>query len=289
MYTKAVDSDTDITPVVTLSFTRPANTTAYGANDAVGIDATIQQVETATAAGNVSTSGDASVIVTAAGMTGSPRTVSVALLDTDDDGTAIGEKIRAALAADAIVSAFFTVSGATDQIILTAITGAANDATMNIAIADDTCVGVTAAPTSADTTAGAATGGAGSAIQTIATGLPAGSTLEFTDTTLRIDLSAVTASMTTFFLHLYSASPTAILDNATWDLVSADRSSYLGYLALGTPVDMGSTLFVQVANIGKRVVLASGTSNLYGVLVTTGGYTPTSAESFSITMHLERK
>ena len=39
---------------------------------------------------------------------------------------------------------------------LTALTAAANDGTLNIAIANGTCAGLTAAPTSANTTAGVA-------------------------------------------------------------------------------------------------------------------------------------
>lgn len=122
----------------------------------VSISGGTKQVETATAAGNISSSGNLTVTVTAAGMTNSPKAVSVAVLDTDDDGTAIGAKIRTALGLDADVAAFFDVSGATDQIILTAKTAAANDATMNIALANDTSVGLTPAATSANTTAGVA-------------------------------------------------------------------------------------------------------------------------------------
>jgi hypothetical protein len=66
----------------------------------VSMSAGTKQVETATAAGNISTSGNLTVTVTAAGMTNSPKAVSVAVLDTDDDGSAIAAKIRTALASD---------------------------------------------------------------------------------------------------------------------------------------------------------------------------------------------
>jgi hypothetical protein len=120
----------------------------------VSISAGTKQVETATAAGNISTSGNLTVTVTAAGMTNSPKAVSVAVLDTDDDGSAIAAKIRTALGLDADVSAYFDVSGATDAIILTRKAAAANDATLNIALANGTSVGLTPAATSANTTAG---------------------------------------------------------------------------------------------------------------------------------------
>jgi hypothetical protein len=137
-------------------------TTVYGTKafkGATSIDLPIKahsgvaQAETATAAGTVSTTGNASVVVTAAGMTGSPKTISVAVVE-NDDASAIAGKIRAVLAADAAVVAMFAVSGATDKVILTRLNPAANDTTLNIAIADGTSVGVTTATSSANTTAG---------------------------------------------------------------------------------------------------------------------------------------
>jgi hypothetical protein len=117
-----------------------------------------KQVTTATAAGTVTGAGNASVVVTAAGMTGSPKTypVAVALNDTP---TLVAGKIAAVLAADTVLSALYTVtnpSGAPTTIVLTAISGKANDTTLNVAIATGTATGITTAATSAATTAGAA-------------------------------------------------------------------------------------------------------------------------------------
>lgn len=113
------------------------------------------QVETATAAGTVTADpgGNATVTVKAAGMTNSPKDVTVPLL-LNDDANAIALAIRTALAADADVSEFFTVSGETDKVILTAKAAADNDSTMNIAIATGTATGVTAVATSTNTTRG---------------------------------------------------------------------------------------------------------------------------------------
>jgi len=115
----------------------------------------VKQAETATVVGTITSAGtkNATVTVTAAGMTNSPKTLNVAVVN-GDNASAVAGKIRVALAADANVSAFFTVSGATNQIILTTITAAANDGTMNIATDNGTCTGLTPAPTSADTTPG---------------------------------------------------------------------------------------------------------------------------------------
>lgn len=121
----------------------------------VAVVAGTLQVETATVVGTIggSGAGNATVVVTAAGMTNSPKTVSVAVANNDTASQVAG-KIRTALGLDADVSAFFTVGGATTAVILTAKVKAANDGTMNISTDNGTCSGLTAAPTSANTTAG---------------------------------------------------------------------------------------------------------------------------------------
>lgn len=119
--------------------------------------ASVAQVETATAAGTITGSGNATVIVTAAGMTGSPKTISVAVLngDTASDWAA---KVRTALGQDAAVTALFTVGGSGTSITLTRTSpdGVSNDATLNISLDNGTCTGITTAATSANTTAGVA-------------------------------------------------------------------------------------------------------------------------------------
>jgi len=124
------------------------------------------QVETATAAGTVTATGNASVTVTSAGMTGSPLTISVAVTNGDTASVWAG-KVRTALQANATIAARFSVFGSTTAISLQTTPAAvggvaiysANDATLNIALANGTSTGITAAPTSANTTAGVATSG----------------------------------------------------------------------------------------------------------------------------------
>jgi hypothetical protein len=113
----------------------------------------VYQVETATVVGTITLAGDATVIVTAAGMTGSPKTKAVAVA-LSDDASAIATKIRAALNADTAVTALYTVGGSGADITLTRKTYAADDNTLNISLADGTCVGITTAGSSANTTAG---------------------------------------------------------------------------------------------------------------------------------------
>lgn len=97
-----------------------------------------------------------------------------------------------------------------------------------------------------------------------------------TSTALAIHVTSVPSGMTSFRLHLYNAiPPSAIADNSAWDLPSGDRDSYLGYLDLGSPVDVGSTLYVQQDQVNK--LFRAGQEGLWAYLVSAGGYTPSSA------------
>jgi hypothetical protein len=142
----------------------------------------------------------------------------------------------------------------------------------------------------ADTTAYAAgdviginaSGSAGSAIHTFTSVGPAGTPIVITGADLTIGLTAVPAGMSSFRLHLYTASPTAILDNAAFDLVTADRGSHLGFIDLGTLVDYGSTLYTSALNVNLQTKLADSVTSLFGELVTVGGYTPASGTAFQV-------
>ena len=132
-------------------------------------------------------------------------------------------------------------------------------------------------------TAGDVVGAAAAAFSLPDLGL-SGSSILITSTSLEIDVSAVPSGMTSFRLHLYTVTPpSALADNAVWDLPSGDRASYVGYIDLGTPVDLGSTLYVEVSGINKQVKLTG--TGLFGYLVTNGGYTPSSAAVKGVKVH----
>jgi hypothetical protein len=108
--------------------------------------------------------------------------------------------------------------------------------------------------------------------------------IDIVSTSLRIDATALIASEAGYTLHLYSATPPSALgDNVAWDLPSGDRSVYLGKLALGTPVDLGSTLWVEVNNIWKQVRLT--TSSLFGYLTTDAAHTPVASRVYTVTLN----
>ena len=129
---------------------------------------------------------------------------------------------------------------------------------------------------------GAATGS--TAALTFASMGPSAGRVVLTSCALEIDLAGVIAGMTSYRLYLYNVTPPSALgDNAAFDLPSGDRASYLGYVDLGTPVDLGSTLYVELNGINKQIKL-SGTS-IFAYLVTIGTYTPSSADVHVITLH----
>ena len=137
-----------------------APTREYGyASQASGISVSAagvgtRQVETATAAGSATGNGTVNVTVTAAGLTGSPLLVPVTVT-SGDTAAQWAAKVRTALRANSVIRSMFEVTGATTAIILTKWAKAADDATLNIAIAANG-TGVTDAATSANTTPGVA-------------------------------------------------------------------------------------------------------------------------------------
>lgn len=125
------------------------------------------QRETATAAGTITQGGNATVVFTATGVTGSPITlnVPVALSDT---AAQWAEKVRVALAANTAIAAKYAISGTSTAIIATALPSTtlagvpfylANVSNLNISLDNGTCTGITTAGTSANTTTGVATSG----------------------------------------------------------------------------------------------------------------------------------
>lgn len=99
--------------------------------------------------------------------------------------------------------------------------------------------------------------------------------------TLLISDTALISGEANYTLHLYNVTPPSALgDNAPWDLPAGDRASYLGFISLGTPVDKGSSLFIQQDIINHQLRLLKG--SIFGYLVTDGAYTPSSARVYRI-------
>lgn len=123
-------------------------------------------------------------------------------------------------------------------------------------------------------TAGDVVGTSSSAIHQLSSVGPSGGMVLVQSVELLLAIGAVPSGMGSFRLHFYSASPTAIADNAAFNLVAGDRSSYLGYVDIGTPSDFGDTCWAQADYSGRELKLASGQTSLWCQLQTIGGFTP---------------
>lgn len=117
--------------------------------------------------------------------------------------------------------------------------------------------------------------------KSFAFGAISGSRIMITSASLEID--GGTAEVTAWRLYLYNVTPpSALADAATFDLPSGDRASFLGYVDLGTAVDLGSTQWVETHIINKQIKLA-GTS-VFGYLVNLTTLTP-AAVAHTVTLH----
>jgi hypothetical protein len=99
---------------------------------------------------------------------------------------------------------------------------------------------------------------------------------------LLIHVASVNSGMSGFRLHFYDASPTAILDNAAFDLVANDRTYWLDSVDLPTPTDRGSTITSQMTYPGVVLRPVTGSNSIYVQLETLGAYTPTSAAVYEL-------
>lgn len=133
----------------------------------------VAQIETVACAGTITaTTANIGVVVTAAGMTGSPKTITVSVVSGDTAETWAG-KVRTALNLDSAVTSLFTVGPSSTSANVTLTRNAlqsystpagtlsvftANDSTLNIAL-NAGASGATTVSTSTNTTSGVATVG----------------------------------------------------------------------------------------------------------------------------------
>lgn len=104
---------------------------------------------------------------------------------------------------------------------------------------------------------------------------------------MRAATNAVPATMGTFRLHIYNAAPTALADNAAYNLIDADVPKYQGYLTIGTPIDLGDNIWGQSDGVNLACKLAAGSTTFYGVLQTVAAFTPVNAAtSKTITLNV---
>lgn len=144
-----------------------------------------------------------------------------------------------------------------------------------------------------DTITLAAGVGAHSALDVIST--EAGEVLEFASLGVANDLicilgarmkyngNAVPTSSTGYRLHLYNASPTAIADNAAFNVPADDLAKYIGYIPLSVLSDLGDNCASVDNNINFTAKLVG--TGLFGILQCVAGETPAASCVFTITLN----
>lgn len=115
---------------------------------------------------------------------------------------------------------------------------------------------------------------AGDAIIRLAAVGPVGGAVSLETVELHFDTNAIPAGMTTFRLHLYGLSPAAVLDNAVYNLSSAEIARYLGFITLNAPVDFGDTIYSITTDIRRHINLVPYSGSLFAELETVGAFTP---------------
>ena len=114
---------------------------------------------------------------------------------------------------------------------------------------------------------------------------PPGKSILITSAVLYIASTAVISGETSYNLHLYNGKPpSAFTDADTWDLPAGDRASYLGKIALGSPVDIGASLYVETHGINKQIRMGES-GGLWGYLETVGAHTGAASRVYTVRLH----
>jgi hypothetical protein len=124
-------------------------------------------------------------------------------------------------------------------------------------------------------------GDANGAVGTFASMGPSAGRIMITSASLLI--ASATAEATAWRLHLFNVTPpSALADDAPFVLPAGDHASYLGYVDLGTAIDLVDAQWVETHGINKQIKLA-GTS-LFSYLVNLTTVTP-AAVAHTVTLH----
>jgi hypothetical protein len=111
---------------------------------------------------------------------------------------------------------------------------------------------------------------------------PAGSQLRLLWSSLL--LPSATIETTAWALHFFNVTPpSALADDAAFDIAAGDRASYLGSIAIAQIVDLGTTNYIE--GVQTKLLKLLGTS-AFAYLVN-GTTLTTQAVAHSITLHAE--
>jgi hypothetical protein len=108
-----------------------------------------------------------------------------------------------------------------------------------------------------------------------AAGAPPGANLLITLAEIQTIQASIPSGLGAKRLHLFSRPPTAIADNAAFDVVAADRPFHLGFIDMPAPVQLGSVHLSQTINpFAMQIVLDPDQNRFWAALQTLGAYTP---------------
>lgn len=111
-----------------------------------------------------------------------------------------------------------------------------------------------------------------------------GNEIYITSAELEWDVAAIPSGAGSFTVQLYTQTPpSAFADGTAWDLPAGDRPYYAGYVIIGAPVDIGSTLYVRADMINAQ--FSAPNLTLWGYLVTSNGFTPAASSVFKTNLH----
>lgn len=239
----------------------------------VGTVTGVKQVETATVVGTIGVAGVglAKVTITSV-LLEEPLVVPVSVAN-DDTASQVAGKIRTELGTIAAITDVFTISGATDKVILTNKVAAVNDATLSIVIDNDTCTGLTLS-TSANTTSGTLGNGNASIVVTGVkiTGSPitvAVAVTEGNNATTIAGKIRTALGLNTAITDIYTVGGTG--NKVTLEDKVLDTNDSTLNINVGTGTALGITNVASSVNTVAGVAPYSGVTAQDGLLLVTAG------------------
>lgn len=97
--------------------------------------------------------------------------------------------------------------------------------------------------------------------------------------------NAVFTSGAGYDLHLFTVAPAAQATNAALDITTTELPNYVGKIATGTLVDLGSICAVYTKDLALDFKLATGSTKLYGKAVCSGGETTVTGKTLKFNLN----
>jgi len=100
---------------------------------------------------------------------------------------------------------------------------------------------------------------------------------------MKYNANAVPTASAGYRLHLYNASPTAIADDAAFNVPSTDLAKYIGFITISPLTDVGDNCISGDDNINFTCKLVG--TGLFGILQCIAAETPAASAVFTILLN----